>query len=66
MTEDDTFNRLRRPLYDEMRGIWVASNLYKQCVNSTVVSGISDRDIDAFFRSYGWDVNDYSTYHKVK
>ena len=67
MTEEDTFFRLKRPLYSEMQRIWGKSELYLECDDLNAKYGRTEylKMIDAFFGQYGWLVSDYSSYwHK--
>jgi hypothetical protein len=51
-TEDETFNRLRRPPIDEMWALYV--NFY--------VSTASDwNEIEKFIEGYGWDFGEFCT-----
>ncbi len=56
MTEDDTFLALRKPSYTEMYEIWANSELIKEPFSLDK----SEYKIKAFFRRYGWDVDEYS------
>jgi len=64
MTEDDTFRRLRKPSYSEMRDIWATSELLQRSLKTKYEDFA--KEITGFFWSYGWDVDDYSNYDKWK
>ena len=52
MTEDDTFNTLRRIPWNQMYDLWMQSD---------ITPGRSDNDpkVNKFFKSYGWTYEAY-------
>lgn len=53
-----------KPSYEQMWKIWTESELFHRViknVNTNTAIGIQF-EIDAFFRSYGWSVDEYSAY----
>lgn len=59
MTEEDTFNALRKPTYAQMQHIWVTSDLISY--GSTLPREEYLELLDVFFSKYGWDVEEYSS-----
>jgi len=51
MTEDDTFRKLSKPSFEEMRKLWTASDII-QADNI----GPAARD---FFQKYGWSYGEF-------
>ncbi len=58
-TEEDTFNKLKKPTYSQMRLIWINSALFKSAAFATHSYPVQ-LEINAFFESYGWSVSEYS------
>jgi len=57
--EDDTFRKLKRPSYGDMKDIWASSELYDR-------GKWTRKELDVFFESYGWSYDEYAdVYHKA-
>lgn len=63
MTQDDTFRMLRRPTHTDMREIWASSTLYQKCIGRSTED--FNQEIDEFFESYGWHVEEYANHYKT-
>lgn len=57
MTEDDTFRRLIKPSYSQMRKLWAAS---KFCEEAKQTGILDTKSSEAFFIKYGWTMEEYS------
>jgi hypothetical protein len=60
MTEDDTFNRLKRPPFQEMWGPFV------DFLHNAIYPKPTDEEISIWLKEHGWTIRDfYLAYHST-